>query len=359
MSTASVLILAGGTGGHVFPALAVAEELRRMGQVVHWLGAAGKLESEVAARHGIPFVGIAVAGLRGRGFARWLAAPWHLTRALAQAFRQVRAIGPRVALGFGGFAAGPGAMAARLLGVPLLIHEQNRVPGLTNRILARFARRVLCGFPDAFPASARSEWTGNPVRAEIAALPPPEVRLAGRDGVARLLVLGGSQGAAFLNRTVPAALARIAPDRRPEVIHQCGTAHREACEAAYAAAGVAAKVEPFLTDMAAAYAWADLVLARAGASTLAEITAAGLASILVPFPHAADDHQTRNADFLVERGAAVRIRESELDPDGLAAWLTTLAGDRSRLLAMARAARALARPDAAHQVALACLEEAL
>lgn len=358
MSVAPVLILAGGTGGHVFPALAVAEALRGLGASVHWLGAADRLESRVAVQNGIPFTGIEVAALRGRGIARWLAAPWQLSRALVEAWRRLRAIAPRVAVGFGGFAAGPGALAARLLGIPLLIHEQNRVPGLTNRVLARFARRVLSGFPDAFPRSRRAEWTGNPVRAEIAALPPPEARLAGRAGRPRLLVLGGSQGAAFLNRTVPAALARLAPHQRPSVIHQCGTAHREDCLAAYAKAGVEARIEPFLEDMAAAYGWADLVLARAGASTLAEITAAGLASILVPFPHAVDDHQTRNADFLVEHGAAVRIREAELDPDGLAGWFTTLLGDERRRLSMAMAARALARADAAEKVALACLEEA-
>jgi UDP-N-acetylglucosamine--N-acetylmuramyl-(pentapeptide) pyrophosphoryl-undecaprenol N-acetylglucosamine transferase len=358
MSAAPILILAGGTGGHVFPALAVADELRRLGASVHWLGAAGRLESKVAAERGIPFAGIAVAGLRGRGLIRWLAAPWHLARALVQALRILRDVAPRVALGFGGFAAGPGAIAARLLGVPLLIHEQNRAPGLTNRVLARFARRVLCGFPDAFPTSRGAEWTGNPVREEIAALPPPETRLAGRSGRRRLLVLGGSQGAAALNRLVPAALARIAPAQRPEVIHQCGPAHLPETAQAYSGAGVEARVEAFLEDMAEAYGWADLVLARAGASTLAEITAAGLASILVPFPYAVDDHQTRNAEFLVERGAAVRIAEAELDPDGLAGWFTTLLGDDRRRLSMAMAARALARPDAAHRVALACLEEA-
>lgn len=358
MSAAPIVILAGGTGGHVFPALAVAEELRRLGQPVHWLGSTGRLESEVAARHGFPFLGIAVAGLRGRGLQRWLAAPWQLSRALAQALRHLRALAPRVVLGFGGFATGPAGIAARLLRVPLLVHEQNRVPGLTNRILARFAQRVLCGFPDAFPPSRRAEWTGNPVRAEIAALPPPEARFEQRGEPRRLLVLGGSQGAAFLNRTVPAALARITPARRPAVIHQCGAAHLGDCRAAYAAAGVEARVEPFLEDMAAVYGWADLVLARAGASTLAEITAAGLGSLLVPFPHAVDDHQTRNADFLAERGAAIRLSESELNPDGLAGWFTALLDDRRRLLAMAQAARALARPDATRQVALACLEEA-
>jgi UDP-N-acetylglucosamine--N-acetylmuramyl-(pentapeptide) pyrophosphoryl-undecaprenol N-acetylglucosamine transferase len=258
----------------------------------------------------------------------------------------------------GGYAAGPGGLAAWLSRRPLVVQEQNRVPGVTNRLLAKLAQRVLAGFADAFPPQRHAEWTGNPVRADIAALPPPAERLAGRNGPARLLVLGGSLGARALNLALPGALAHIAVAHRPEVWHQCGTRGLEEARATYAAAGVEARIEPFIEDMAGAYAWADFVVCRAGALTVAELAAAGLGALLVPFPHAVDDHQTRNAEALVDAGAAVLLQERELAATTLATQLEALFGERARLLAMAEAARRLAKPDAAALIAARCLEVA-
>ena len=258
----------------------------------------------------------------------------------------------------GGYAAGPGGIAAWLAGMPLLVHEQNRIPGATNRVLAKVARRVLAGFADAFAPAQNAIWVGNPVRADIAAIAEPASRLGGRSGALRLLVLGGSLGAQALNTRLPAALAGLDPAARPQLRHQCGIKHADATRAAYAAAGIDASVEPFIDDMAAAYAWADLVICRAGALTLAEIAAAGCGAVLVPFPHAVDDHQTRNADAFVAAGAALRIAEAQATPERLQQELNTLCNDRPRLLAMAQAARSLARPDAAAQIAAHCLEVA-
>ncbi|HRQ66434.1 MAG TPA: undecaprenyldiphospho-muramoylpentapeptide beta-N-acetylglucosaminyltransferase [Xanthomonadaceae bacterium] len=353
-----VLIIAGGTGGHVFPGLAVAERLKARGVPVVWLGSRQGIENRLVPQAGIELRTIAVSGLRGKGGLALLLAPFRLLRALFQALREVRACRPLAVLSFGGFAAGPGSLAAWLLRLPLIVHEQNRVPGVTNRILARRARRVLTGFPDSFPAGLRTEHVGNPVREAIAAVPAPHARMVGREGRARLLVLGGSQGAMALNREVPAALALLAEHARPQVIHQCGARHVEACRAAYAQAGVEACIEPFLADMAKAYAWADLVLCRSGALTLAELAAAGVAALLVPYPHAVDDHQTRNAEYFVESGAAQILPEREISADSLAPVLAALLDNRPRLLAMAEAARSLARVDAADRVADACLEEA-
>jgi UDP-N-acetylglucosamine--N-acetylmuramyl-(pentapeptide) pyrophosphoryl-undecaprenol N-acetylglucosamine transferase len=363
MSARPVLILAGGTGGHIFPGLAVAEALRARAVEVAWLGSVGGLESRLVPEAGIAFHGIPVSGLRGKGALAWLTAPWRLLRALVAAQVRVRALRPRAAVSFGGFAAGPGGLAARLAGVPLVVHEQNRVPGLTNRVLARLARRVVVGFADAFGAGARVAHLGNPVRASIAALPPPEVRLRSRDGAnpVRLLVLGGSQGARALNRAMPAALALLAREpgaTPPSVRHQAGRALLDEARAAYAEAGVAAEVTPFIGDMAEAYGWADLVVCRAGALTLAELCAAGVASILVPFPHAVDDHQTRNAEALVERGAALLLPESPRLAEALANALSRLVRDPSLRLDMARAARHLALPAAADRIAEAVLAEA-
>lgn len=352
---ALVLIMAGGTGGHIFPGLAVAEALRARGATVAWLGAAGGMETRLVPAAGIELHTLAIGGLRGKSLLTRLLAPWRLLHATAAAFGLLRRIKPSAVIGFGGFAAGPGGAAAVLRRVPLIVHEQNRIAGFTNRILARFARRVLGGFPDAL---SHSEWVGNPVRADIAALPPPTERMASRDGRARLLVLGGSLGAAVLNRNVPAALAQLMPDVRPQVRHQCGRGHADATRAAYAQAGVDADVEEFIADMAMNYAWADLVVCRAGALTLAELAAAGVASLLVPYPHAVDDHQTRNAEFMVERGAADLLPQSGLDAETLSLRLDTLLHDHARLIAMARAARACAQLDAAMRVAEICLEVA-
>jgi UDP-N-acetylglucosamine--N-acetylmuramyl-(pentapeptide) pyrophosphoryl-undecaprenol N-acetylglucosamine transferase len=358
MREGCVLILAGGTGGHVFPGLAVAERLRARGVPVVWLGSRHGIENRLVPEAGIELRTIAVSGLRGKGAFALLLAPFRLLRALIQAWRQVRDCHPLAVLSFGGFAAGPGGLAAWLLRRPLIVHEQNRVPGVTNRILARRARRVLTGFPDTFPAALGAEHVGNPVRETITAVPAPQARMAGREGRARLLVLGGSQGALALNREVPAALARLADDARPHIIHQCGARHLETCREAYAQAGVEACIEPFLADMAKAYAWADLVLCRSGALTLAELAAAGVAALLVPYPFAVDDHQTHNAEYFVESGAAQVLPEREISADSLAPVLAALLGNRPRLMAMAEAARRLAHPDAADRVADTCLEEA-
>lgn len=353
---APVLILAGGSGGHIFPGIAVANALRRHGVPVVWLGSRHGLENRLVPAAGIALETISVSGLRGKGALAVLAAPYRLLRALAQALAVLRRLRPRAAISFGGFAAGPGGLAAWLSGVPLTVHEQNRIPGLTNRVLARFARRRLAGFPDAF-AGDRAIWVGNPVRAAIADLPAPEQRLAGDHGALRLLVIGGSQGARALNAALPAALAQL-DDCAIAVRHQCGAGAVEATRAAYAGLQVAAEVEEFIDDMAAAYAATDLVVCRAGALTLAELCAAGVAAILVPFPAAVDDHQTANAGFLVDAGAALLLPQSTLSPSTLATAIRTLAGQPERRLAMASAARALARPDAAQRVAELCLEAA-
>lgn len=349
-----VLVMAGGTGGHVFPGLAAAEALRARAVPVVWLGAEGGMEATLVPKHGVPFRAIRVGGLRGKGLRRLLATPWMLARAVWAALAVLRREQPRSVLSMGGYAAGPGGLAARLLRCPLVVHEQNRIPGLTNRVLARLARRVLTGFPDVF--AGRGEWVGNPVRAAIAALPAPGERFAGRSGPLRLLVLGGSQGARALNRLMPQVIAGLPAERRPEVWHQCGARLADEARAAWAATGLTVRVEPFVEDMVAAYGWADLVLCRAGALTIAELTAAGLGALLVPFPHAVDDHQTANARWLVDAGAAELLPEATLDDAGLAARLAALADDRPRLLAMAQAARGLAHVDAAERVADACLE---
>jgi UDP-N-acetylglucosamine--N-acetylmuramyl-(pentapeptide) pyrophosphoryl-undecaprenol N-acetylglucosamine transferase len=352
---APVLIMAGGTGGHIFPGLAVAECLRAQGVPVVWLGAVGGMETTVVPAQRIELHAVAVGGLRGKGLKTRLLAPLMLLRALFASVAVLRRVRPRSVLSMGGYVAGPGGLAAWLLRRPLLVHEQNRVAGFTNRKLAGLAKRVLAGFANALP---RAEWVGNPVREAIAALPPPAERMAGRNGTPRLLVLGGSLGARALNLALPQALARLAPAQRPEVLHQCGNRGLDEARAAYAQAGVEAQVVAFIDDMAGTYGWADLTVCRAGALTLAELAAAGLGAVLVPFPHAVDDHQTRNAEVLVAAGAAELMQENELDVQILAQRLAALLGDRRRLLAMAEAARTLAKPDAAQVIARACLEVA-
>jgi UDP-N-acetylglucosamine--N-acetylmuramyl-(pentapeptide) pyrophosphoryl-undecaprenol N-acetylglucosamine transferase len=351
----SVLIMAGGTGGHVFPALAIAGVLRANRDIV-WLGTERGIEARLVPAAGYPVEWIEVEGLRGKGLGRWLSAPMRLARAVAQARRVLAKLRPGVVLGCGGFASGPGGIAAWLARTPLVIHEQNAVAGLTNRWLARVATRIAEGFPGSFAASRRVLYTGNPVRPEIAQLPPPRQRFESRNGPMRLFVFGGSQGAAALNRLVPAAVAMLPEPRRPWVLHQTGTKDRDATEAAYRAAGIQAEVRPFIDDMAAAYANADLVISRSGASTVAELAAAGVGSILVPFPAAVDDHQTRNAEWLGRVSAAQVVSETGLTAEELANRIATLFGNgRQRLLAMAEAARALAVTDAARRVAELCL----
>ena len=351
----SVLILAGGTGGHIFPGLAVAHALRQRGAQVTWLGADGGMETRLVPQHDILIDTIAVKGLRGKGLSTLIAAPVRVLRAIRAAGQVVERRKPGAVISFGGYAAGPGGIAAKLAGVPLLVHEQNRAPGFTNRVLARFAKRVLTGFPQTFTQTIE-EPVGNPVREEIAAVPKPALRFRRADEGLRLLVLGGSQGARALNLAVPRALKALG-DPTITVRHQCGEKLRADAEQAYVDAGLVASVEPFIADMAAAYAWADLVVCRAGALTLAELCAAGVGSVLVPFPQAVDDHQTKNAQFLVDRGAAQLLPQNDELAQRLSATLEILA-DRALLLPMAQAARALARPDAADAVAAIVMEEA-
>jgi UDP-N-acetylglucosamine--N-acetylmuramyl-(pentapeptide) pyrophosphoryl-undecaprenol N-acetylglucosamine transferase len=348
--------MAGGTGGHVFPALAVADALRAQGMPVFWIGTRRGLESRLVPEHGFEMEWVRIEGLRGKGLAQRLAGPFRLLAAFSQARAILRRRNPGVVLGMGGFASGPGGLAARALGLPLVVHEQNSVPGMTNQWLARIATCVFEAFPGSFPKARHAVASGNPVRAAIAAIPRPAERLAGRSGRTRLLVVGGSLGAKALNETVPAALALIPTRDRPLVRHQAGERTLETARSAYAAAGVEAEVTPFIRDMAEAYAWSDLVVCRAGALTVSELAAAGAPSILVPYPHAVDDHQVGNARYLADAGAALLVIQRDLTPEWLAARLGELLSNRPRLLAMGEIARGLDHPDAVERIAAACWE---
>jgi len=416
----TVLIMAGGTGGHIFPGLAVADCLRRDGVEVRWLGARGAMECQRVPAAGIPLDVVDIAGLRGKGLRRWLVTPFKLAGAVLASLRLMASLRPACAVSFGGYAAGPGGLAARLRGVPLLVHEQNRVPGLTNRVLARFARRVLQAFPGTWPERLNALTCGNPVRRDVVDLPAPETRLQGRSGPVRVLVTGGSQGARALNRLVPAALGLLADGLRAEVRHQCGRGQVDETLRAYREAGIdicgrplagddeglghapdvsqapqrqspasglpqaspefqspasglpqalpefpsaasglpqpQCQVTEFIEDMASAYGWADVVVCRSGALTVSEVAAAGLPAVFVPFPHAVDDHQTRNAEFLAEAGAALLLPEAGLDARAMADALGGLLGDPGRRLDMACKARARAVPDSAERVAGLCRE---
>jgi len=351
----NILIMAGGTGGHVFPALAVAARLRELGHSVTWMGAPDSFESKRVPEAGFPIEFVRVSGLRGKGVLKLFAAPLLLLRALCDAFAVLRKVRPQVVLGMGGFAAGPGGLAARLSRRPLVIHEQNAAAGLTNRLLARIASTVLQAFPNTFAGAAQT--VGNPVRAGFADLPAPASRRAS-EGQARVLVVGGSQGAKALNEIVPKALALLPVSQRPSVRHQAGRTLAVA-QAAYVEVGpVQASVEAFITDMPAAYAAADLVICRSGASTIAELSAAGCASVLVPFPFAVDDHQTANARYLADAGAALLIQERDLTPQRLADELQRLLADRAALIRMAEAARAKAWTTATEDIVKALLRAA-
>ena len=349
--TRTVMITAGGTGGHVFPGLAVADRLREAGWRVVWLGARNGMEARLVPARGYEMAWVHAAALRGKGLVAKMLLPLHLLVGFWQSARAILAHRPDVVLGLGGYVAFPGGMMASLLARPLVVHEQNAVPGLTNRILAGVADRVLVAFPDALK---KAEWTGNPVRAEIVRMPSPQERFAGREGPLRLLVVGGSLGAQALNEAVPRALAQLPPADRPRVVHQSGGAHLETLRSNYASAGVQGELVAFIDDMATRYAEADLVICRAGAITVAELSTGGVASVLVPFPHAVDDHQSANAAFLASRGAAILLPQSELTPERLAALLRE--SERAALLEMARRARALGKPEAAQVVAERCME---
>jgi UDP-N-acetylglucosamine--N-acetylmuramyl-(pentapeptide) pyrophosphoryl-undecaprenol N-acetylglucosamine transferase len=349
--------MAGGTGGHVFPALAVAEYLREQGVDVYWLGTRRGLESQVVPRSGITIRYISVSGLRGKGLQSWLLAPFKLVYALLQALYICLVLKPNAVLGMGGFVTGPGGLASWLLRKPLLIHEQNAIPGLTNRLLSHLATQVMEAFPHSFKTRNKVMHVGNPVRKAIVALTEPEQRFARHSGPVRILVIGGSLGAQALNETVPAALGLLGNAFAFEVWHQAGKGKLEAAQQAYANAGVEARVAMFIDDMAEAYQWADLVICRAGALTVSELAAAGLGSILVPYPFAVDDHQTANAGYLQQAGAAQIVSASELSADHLAGLLKQLmANGRDKLLDMAKRARQLAMPDATQLVGQQCLE---
>ena len=353
MNRRSVMIMAGGTGGHVFPALAVAQALRDRGVDVVWLGSRRGLESRIKPPAGVVMEWLTISGLRGRGLLVWLLAPFTMARALLEALFIFRRVRPGVALGMGGFVSAPGGLAAWLARVPLLIHEQNTVAGYANRLLAHFARRVLLAFPGALPARGPCIETGNPVRRELLRVDPPRVRFAARSGPLRILVLGGSQGARILNQNVPEGLARIKAECT--VLHQAGRSDAPEVASTYRRLGVKSNVRDFIVDMAQVYAWADIAVCRAGALTLAELSVVGLGAILIPFALAADDHQTRNAQYLVRRGAASLIAERDLSPDYLAQALEKFAANRASALARALRACELARPDATDDVVTACL----
>jgi UDP-N-acetylglucosamine--N-acetylmuramyl-(pentapeptide) pyrophosphoryl-undecaprenol N-acetylglucosamine transferase len=351
-----IAIMAGGTGGHVFPALAVAEVLRARGAEVFWLGTRAGLEARLVPERGFEIEWLSVAGIRGKGLRTLTTAPLRLAGALGEAAGILKRRGPAAVLGMGGFASGPGGIMAWMQRRPLLIQEQNSVPGMTNQWLARVANRVFEAFPNSFPSARQAITTGNPVRAAISALPAPGERLADRSGPARLLVLGGSLGAQALNETVAQALALLPPSLRPAVRHQAGERTLALAQQAYAAAGIGAEVTPFIADMAEAYGWADLVVCRSGALTVSELAAAGLPAILVPYPHAVDDHQVGNGRWLSEAGAAELLLQREMSPERLATLLEPLLADPSLRIRMAEAARAKAQPDAAERIAEACLE---
>jgi len=345
----TLLIMAGGTGGHIFPGLAVAEQMRAAGWEVVWMGSRGGMEERLVPPHGYRTAWIRARAARGKGLLQKLLLPANLLFSFWESGRHLLRLKPDVVLGLGGYVAFPGGMMASLLARPLALHEQNAIAGLANRVLAGVSDKVMVAFPDALK---KAEWTGNPVRAQIAAMPPPEQRYASREGPIRLLVVGGSLGAQALNEAVPKALALLSP--RPAVLHQAGEKHLEALTGHYRASGVQGELVAFIDDMARAYAAADLVICRAGAVTIAELSAGGMASILVPFPHAVDDHQTANARFLADRGAAILLPQRELTAERLAALIRSL--DRPKLLEMAKQARALGKPDAARLVAARCME---
>lgn len=357
MKNNPIMIMAGGTGGHVYPALAVADYLRAKDIPLFWLGTTRGIENRVVPEHGIELLTIMISGVRGKGLPGKLVAPVKILTAILQALYICIRRRPAAVLGMGGFASGPGGIAAWLLRIPLLIHEQNRIAGTTNRILARFAVKVMQGFPDTFSAGSRVVTTGNPVRREIVELTVAKTgKTAQRPNI---LVLGGSQGAQQLNRVLPRGLNRLQRRLQVNVWHQCGEKHRAETERLYGSLQLdQVRVDPFITEMASAYAWADIAICRAGALTIAELCAAGLASILVPFPYAIDDHQTANARYLSDAGAALLLPENELTEARIADLLWQICSAEHTLSELGRKIRSHAWPDAAQAVGSLCVEEA-
>lgn len=357
LSPRSILVMAGGTGGHVFPALAAANCLREQGINVEWLGTSSGIESRVVPPTGIKIHYINVSGLRGKSITSVIKAVIQLLGSLLQALRIIRDLKPVCILGMGGFTSGPGGLAAWLTRCPLVIHEQNAVAGTTNKLLSKLATRVLLGYPINF-GGHKSSFVGNPVREDITHVPAPEVRLRSRVGKLHVLVLGGSLGAKPINDLFPSVIKSIAKEQRPTVWHQAGPRHVDSVKNQYCDVEVEVTIEAFIEDMAAAYSWADVVVCRSGALTVAELTAAGVASLLIPLPHAIDDHQTENARWLEHGGAGKLLAQSKLTITGLAKDLIELGNDREKVLNMSIAARKLAKIDADQRVAEVCMEVA-
>ena len=353
----TLMVMAGGTGGHVFPGLAVAHWMQAHGWRVVWLGNANGMEATLVPKHGIPMEYVCFGGVRGKGIKTKLMLPVNLLRACSQSLAALRRVKPDVVLGMGGYITFPAGLMTKLSGCPLVLHEQNSIAGLANKVLAHLAKRVLVAFPNALP---NAEWTGNPIRAELARALPPKERYAARSGALNVLIVGGSLGAAALNETVPKAIAMLDPAARPRIVHQAGAKHIQALEANYAAAGLQRgddlQLVPFIEDMASAYASADLVICRAGAMTVSEIAAVGVAALFVPFPFAVDDHQTTNAAFLAKNGGAQLIQQRDLSAESLAGWLRSQT--RDSLADMAARSRELAKPDATERVARVCADVA-
>ncbi len=355
-----IVVMAGGTGGHVFPALAVAEYLRLEGETIIWFGTRAGIESRVVPAADFAIEWLSVQGLRGKGLMRMTLAPFRLVHACWQALVTLIRLRPKAVLGMGGFVSGPGGLMAWLLNIPLFLHEQNSVIGLTNRLLGRLAKKSYFGFPGASSEMPRGECIGNPVRRDLIDLPVPELRMAGReDNPVNLLVVGGSLGAATLNRVIPEAVSRLQSNERPVIKHQCGNGHETLCQKQYRKANVQAEVFGFIDNMREVYEWADLVVCRAGALTIAELTAVGIASILVPFPYAADNHQYHNARFLEQHQAARLVPEDKLDAVTLALQLRYFEQNRKALIEMSIRARSQARTDATEQLAQGILAGAL
>jgi UDP-N-acetylglucosamine--N-acetylmuramyl-(pentapeptide) pyrophosphoryl-undecaprenol N-acetylglucosamine transferase len=352
MNTRTALVMAGGTGGHIFPGLAVAEVLRSQGWHVHWLGApAPSMESQLVPAKGFAFEAVRFGGVRGKGLLTLALLPMRLLQAFWQSLQVIRRLRPDVLVGLGGYITFPGGMMGVLMGKPLVLHEQNSVAGMANKVLAHVADRVLCTFPKVLP---KAQWVGNPMRDGFLNQAPPEARFAQRNGPLRVVVVGGSLGAQALNSGVPQALALMPRDQRPQVLHQGGVKHLKTLQDNYAQAGVDAELVPFIDDTASAFAQADLVICRAGASTVSELAAVGVAALLVPFPHAVDDHQTVNAQFLSNQDAGWLMPQTELTPEHLAAFLSRL--DRAQLLHAAKQAYAVRKTTAAADVVQACVE---
>ena len=343
------LVMAGGTGGHIFPGLALAEALRAKGWRVHWLGVPGSMEERLVPPRGFAFEAVQFSGVRGKGLTTLVQLPGRLLRAFWQSWQAVRRVQPDVVIGLGGYVTFPGGLMGVLAGKPLVLHEQNSVAGMANKVLARVATRIFSAYPHALP---KAEWVGNPLRAEFLQQPAPAQRFAGRTGPLRLLVLGGSLGAQGLNDVVPQALALMPADQRPQVLHQSGSLHIEALRALYARLGVQGQLTPFIDGTAQAMADADLLVCRAGASTVTEIAAVGAAAVFVPFPHAVDDHQTHNARFLVEAGAAVLVQQRDLTPESLQEII--MKSERTMLMHQAQSAKKMQKTEAVNQMVAAC-----